>query len=374
MNRQRLWLLAIVIGAVLVSAGYFIVIRVSNDRAGRAPEATSSQPATPTATATTPPTTAATNVRTDLSRFNSKLAVSAELPPGWLVSYVAATEAVAFFPSSQAASHLDNAAIFIRYFEASQFLALSTVNVLGKTELIVNNHTAVRYDIAKKSGVSNFANQPDWRSERHTVTDIRASSANPSLFLVVAHNPTLAQADYDRFLNSVQFYNDPVSFLPPLDRASERVTKKLYGTKVSPTDSPVTPERFSGYHAGLDFEVFPHELTSDVSVVAFCGGTVKTKQTVSGFGGVVVQDCKIENQTVTVVYGHLKLSSVLPTINQYLAPGAVLGLLGDDKSSQTDGERKHLHFAIHKGSSTNLKGYVTNQADLADWIDPKTYF
>src|SRR5438105_13240780 len=39
----------------------------------------------------------------------------------------------------------------------------------------------------------------------------------------------------------------------PLENAQTRVTKKFFGTKVSPGNSPVTPERFSGYHTGVDF-------------------------------------------------------------------------------------------------------------------------
>jgi len=50
-----------------------------------------------------------------------------------------------------------------------------------------------------------------------------------------------------------------------------------------------------------------------------------------------------------------------------------LGNLGTGFSSETDGERKHLHLAIHKGSSVNILGYVQTKALLFDWLDPAKY-
>ncbi|MCL5774898.1 MAG: hypothetical protein M1333_01655, partial [Patescibacteria group bacterium] len=55
---------------------------------------------------------------------------------------------------------------------------------------------------------------------------------------------------------------------PPLDKALERVTKKPFGIKISPQNSPVSPERFSGFHTGVDFETFPDEQDTGVSVYA----------------------------------------------------------------------------------------------------------
>ncbi|PIX90274.1 MAG: hypothetical protein COZ29_00885, partial [Candidatus Moranbacteria bacterium CG_4_10_14_3_um_filter_45_9] len=55
-------------------------------------------------------------------------------------------------------------------------------------------------------------------------------------------------------------------FIAPLDRASERVTKKPFGILIKKATSPVQQERFSGYHTGTDFETFPDESDIDVSV------------------------------------------------------------------------------------------------------------
>ncbi len=162
-------------------------------------------------------------------------------------------------------------------------------------------------------------------------------------------------------------------FLPPLDQAQERVTKKFFGTYVTPQDSPVQPERFTGYHTGADFETFLSEQNSPVSVHAICQGKLLAAEYASGYGGVAVESCNLNGQPITVIYGHLKLASITTPINHNLAPGDVLGVLGAGYSSETDGERKHLHLGFHQGSNINLLGYVQAKAELSDWLDPCLY-
>jgi len=156
----------------------------------------------------------------------------------------------------------------------------------------------------------------------------------------------------------------------PLSRASERVTKKAFGTFITPENSPVQPERFRGYHTGTDFETFPEEAASDVSIRAICDGALAMKRSASGYGGVAVQKCAADNAPVTVVYGHLRLASIRADIGDDLKTGDVIGVLGTGDSRETDGERKHLHLGIHRGSATDIRGYVASQAALEQWIDP----
>jgi murein DD-endopeptidase MepM/ murein hydrolase activator NlpD len=153
----------------------------------------------------------------------------------------------------------------------------------------------------------------------------------------------------------------------PLSRAAERITKKMFGTKVSPQNSPVQPEKFSGYHTGVDFETFPEEKGVAVPVYAICDGKVLQSRTATGYGGVMVQSCTLDNQAVTVVYGHINLSSALKA-GAAVKKGDQLAILGE-QGPQTDGERKHLHLGIHKGTAVNIKGYVQTQAELSSWID-----
>lgn len=156
----------------------------------------------------------------------------------------------------------------------------------------------------------------------------------------------------------------------PIDRALDRVTKKQFGIKVSPNNSPVQPEKFSGFHTGVDFEIFPEEIDADIEIRTICAGPVAFKDHVSGYGGVVIQECVLQNKSVTVVYGHLRLSGVVVKLNQNLNKGQLLGVLGKGFSKETDGERKHLHLAIHKGETISLLGYVGNSNLLDKWIDP----
>ncbi|MFA6215625.1 MAG: M23 family metallopeptidase [Patescibacteria group bacterium] len=155
----------------------------------------------------------------------------------------------------------------------------------------------------------------------------------------------------------------------PIKDASSRVTKKPFGLKVSPSNSPVQPERFSGYHTGVDFETFSGEADSVVAIKAACSGTVIYKQRVSGYGGVFIQSCELETKPVTVLYGHLAISSISLKIGDKVAAGELIGNLGQGFSAETDGERKHLHLGIHQGKNIDLRGYVQKPEELSQWLD-----
>lgn len=162
-------------------------------------------------------------------------------------------------------------------------------------------------------------------------------------------------------------------FVPPLEKAGERVTEKPFGVYITSQTSPVQPERFQGYHIGSDFEIFPEELNIPVDVRAVCDGKLLLKESASGYGGVAVETCQLNNQPITVIYGHLKLTSILAKAGDNLKAGDMLGILGAEYSQETDGERKHLHLGFHKGASINIRGYVSSQAELSGWIDPCLY-
>ena len=162
-------------------------------------------------------------------------------------------------------------------------------------------------------------------------------------------------------------------FVSALDRASERVTKKPFGIYITLENSPVQPERFTGYHTGVDFEIFPGEENTEVSVKAVCAGKLIYRNYISGYGGVAGESCELNGQLIIVIYGHLKLDSIINKIIDELKAGEKIGILGKSKSTETDSERKHLHLGFIKGEVMNLKGYVAIQAGLSDWIDPCEY-
>lgn len=155
----------------------------------------------------------------------------------------------------------------------------------------------------------------------------------------------------------------------PMDRWQERIFKKPFGIYITPQNSPIQPEKFTGYHTGVDFEIFPSELDKEIEIRAVCDGQLLEKRYISGYGGVAIQECKLQGEDVTVLYGHLKLSDIKVNPGQQLTKGEKIGILGKAYSSETDGERKHLHLGIHKGKTINVKGYVQTPGELDNWID-----
>ncbi|HOX40920.1 MAG TPA: M23 family metallopeptidase [bacterium] len=154
---------------------------------------------------------------------------------------------------------------------------------------------------------------------------------------------------------------------PPIRGIPERVTKKTYGTYVTPENSPVTPERFTGFHTGIDVEY--GDVAGDVPIYAIAPGEVIVSRWAQGYGGVIVINHDIGNQKILALYGHLKMNSI-PRVGQRAATNDQVGILGDAYSTDTDNERKHLHFGIIRGDQINLLGYVQNQEELSGWEDP----
>ncbi|HVW66684.1 MAG TPA: M23 family metallopeptidase [Candidatus Peribacteraceae bacterium] len=164
--------------------------------------------------------------------------------------------------------------------------------------------------------------------------------------------------------------HDPVTgFAYPLPDAANRIIKKPFGIFVSPQSSPVQPERFTGFHTGTDFETFASEKNAAVTAHAICNGTVLYRGWVSGYGGVMIQSCTYQKQSVTVLYGHLNVNTITKNKGDAVKTGDAIGNLGLGYSHETDGERKHLHVSVHKGSSIDFKGYVPVQSQLSQWID-----
>lgn len=308
--------------------------------------------------------------RIDFSEYNPAFRFSAALPENTDVEYVPEIEAINIYgPVMAAASPRALSQIFIRHFSANDFLTLSTVDILKREPTKVNGHDAVRYEIKKKDSVPPFPNQPSWRNDTHQLIDIRFVKTNPSEFYVFAYNPNFSSDAFEKFVQSITFHNDRESFVDPLFNATKRVTKKSFGIKISPTDSPVSPERFSGYHTGVDYETFDDEKEKDVPVFAICGGKLLQKKIAGGYGGVAVQECLLNDEPITVVYGHIALSSVIRKVGDYVDPGEQIASLGAGFSPDTDNERKHLHLGIHKGAQIDLRGYVQDRTELEGWMD-----
>lgn len=149
----------------------------------------------------------------------------------------------------------------------------------------------------------------------------------------------------------------------PIDNFSSRITKKPFGIYITPKNSPVTPERFSGYHTAVDIEY--EDVESDVPVYSIADGQVIFSGTVNGYGGIIA----IQYPEFIGIYGHLRPSSLL-SVNTTISRSQQIAVLGRGYTTETSGERKHLHFAILKESKLDFRGYVQSQSQLSPWLNP----
>lgn len=161
-------------------------------------------------------------------------------------------------------------------------------------------------------------------------------------------------------------YHHPVGI--SLQDALSRATKKPFGIEIDSRTSPVQPERFSGFHTGVDFEVREDELSQDIDVYAFCDGEIVEARSVGGYGGVILQSCMVGEEKVSALYGHVSLDDLAVRVGQVVSAGTKISELGDHLSSETAGERKHLHFGL--SALADLRGYVQDERLVSGWIDP----
>ena len=156
----------------------------------------------------------------------------------------------------------------------------------------------------------------------------------------------------------------------PIAQFEQRITKKPFGIYITPQNSPVMPERFTGYHTGDDAEY--GDVAGNVPVYAVYSGQIVLSEWVSGYGGTIVLHAVINGEDLYILYGHLNPSSLTP-VNSNVTKGEQIAILGQGYTQETDGERKHLHFSIHKGS-LDLRGYVQSQSELSGWYDPLEFY
>lgn len=185
----------------------------------------------------------------------------------------------------------------------------------------------------------------------------------------------LLKQGIDSPINSPMQAAKSAALLPwPLEKSDERKKLLKFGMYVTPdpTQNPISPpERFTGYHTGLDIEILPGEKDTIVPVKTICEGKILFTGIIEGYGGVVIQECNINNQLASILYGHLKPSSItVAQNNETIKSGITMAELGDNRTEETGNTRKHLHLGIHKGNHIEFLGYVTDQQELVEFIDP----
>ncbi|HBV33361.1 TPA: hypothetical protein DEB72_02450 [Patescibacteria group bacterium] len=129
--------------------------------------------------------------------------LSFNYPAGWRIEYVPQINALNLFTLSGAGSARERSQVFMRWFDAENFLTLDTVDILDRQGGETAGRPSVTYVIIKKLNADDFSYQPSWRNAQHQVTDIKASTGY-TRFYVIAQNPTLSEEAWGQFLNSIE--------------------------------------------------------------------------------------------------------------------------------------------------------------------------
>lgn len=134
----------------------------------------------------------------------------------------------------------------------------------------------------------------------------------------------------------------------------------------------IFPTKYFGYHAAKDLETLPGEENAAVEVYAIGDGKILFLGSVTGYGGVILES--LDNTNNTALYGHVKIASAEVKQGEQVKAGQKMVALGDAFSSETGGERKHLHFGIYKGQDIYYRGYEPTLAQLKSrWEDPDNF-
>lgn len=180
----------------------------------------------------------------------------------------------------------------------------------------------------------------------------------------------LQAAAYTHFLEL--FGASEMKLHEPVPDFKQRITKKNFGIYITPDTSPIANDRFTGFHTGVDSEFT--DTTDAVPVYAIADGTIVLARWATGYGGVIAIRHIINGVPVYAIYGHLNVASFLPADVKEVKAGQQIAVLGNDHSQETDGVRKHIHFAIYSGPTLDLRGYVPNESDLSAWLNPLDLF
>jgi murein DD-endopeptidase MepM/ murein hydrolase activator NlpD len=194
-----------------------------------------------------------------------------------------------------------------------------------------------------------------------------------SILFVTLKNPKYS-ISYQISSSKFSTQNSPKgnsTFIEPIAEFKSRITKKPFGIYVSPKNSPVHPEKFTGYHTGVDVEY--EDNLNDVPTFAINDGEIAYSGYVNGYGGVIVLRTVLNEKRYMVLYGHLNTQSMVRQ-GSHVAKGQTLGILGKGYSQETDGERKHLHFSIYNDDSINFHGYVSTKKELESWNNPLDFY
>ncbi len=145
----------------------------------------------------------------------------------------------------------------------------------------------------------------------------------------------------------------------------EKRVKQVYGQYVT--------EPVEGYHTGDDVEVNQSQ-KDDIPIASVADGEIIYKKWTANYGGLVVIKHLIDQNELKIFYGHLRLASISKNVGDKVTKGEIIGMLGADRSYDTDNQRRHLHFGIYQGSDINLSVAVSKPEQLVNWLNPTDFF
>lgn len=154
----------------------------------------------------------------------------------------------------------------------------------------------------------------------------------------------------------------------------ERPILLTFGKYVTPgsDDNPISPpERFIGFHSGVDIETLPGEEDKKIEVRALCDGVVLAAATAEGYGGYLTHTCDLNNQKVTVLYGHIDPNTFKLRKGEYIKKDEILAYLSKANSMESGFTRKHLHVGVYKEERPLFPGYIQNERELEQFLDPR---
>lgn len=163
----------------------------------------------------------------------------------------------------------------------------------------------------------------------------------------------------------------------PMEQYQKRITLKDFGVLIDDQfyqgkESLFPFNRFYGYHAGVDLETLPGESEQKVPIYAVKKGRITYIGSLEGYGGVILQS--LEGENLTALYGHVKITNLPYKVGDEILSGKVVTYFGDEFSSETSRERKHLHFAIYKGTDLYFRGHESSLEQLKSrWVNPSYY-
>lgn len=169
--------------------------------------------------------------------------------------------------------------------------------------------------------------------------------------------------------------NDGVVIKPdtffPMNNYTQRLNYREFGRNLSGSEKPnPCGNSFIGFHTGDDLETLSGEDSKEVPVFAIADGIIKQKTVVSGYGGLIVIEHNLDDQIYTSYYGHVDINKSIVNQDTAVRAGQNIAVLAFACSNESGGERKHLHFAIHKGDMIDVRGYVPVKGNLEEWINP----